>query len=256
MMTDYYSEIQFAIIDYLIIHGSATAAEIIKTCPCPTIPVGADLQAAKTEAMFSLRLSGDLIGPEGEGHYHLSEKAEEMYRQAFLRSEAKQDRSLEYMLALANCLREDLKPLADKIEIGGSIRRRKPMVGDIEIIALVNSDGVGNELLRRSIVTLKNGQKYKQVIIKPPAGPVVVDLFQTRNPAEWGMLFFIRTGSADFVRRALGHWKKISDGGECRENILYRGDGSMVQTFDETAVFAALKCPFVTPERRIPRDGG
>ena len=29
--------------------------------------------------------------------------------------------------------------------------------------------------------------------------------------------------------------------------------GAMVQTFDDTAVFAALKCPYVPPKKRLPK---
>jgi len=46
----------------------------------------------------------------------------------------KSKRNINNVIPIANALVEQLKPFCDKIEICGSIRRKKEMVGDIEIV--------------------------------------------------------------------------------------------------------------------------
>lgn len=181
--------------------------------------------------------------------------------------QAEQRRALDVMRPIAEGLKTDLGPLAMRLEIAGSIRRGKDQVHDIELCALVEpapalfhlaQDApdlhLRDALVARAQVVVKSGSKYTQVILDDPAaGGVAVDLFQTVAPHQWGMMYFIRTGSADFVKRALGHWKTLSNGGYCAANQLRFPDGTLQQTPEEADVFAALHCPFVDPERRIPK---
>lgn len=113
---------------------------------------------------------------------------------------------------LALALLEQLAPHCDRIEIAGSIRRRKPIVGDIELCAvpryLPNLLGpsdtpafapVFTRLERDGLLTrIKNGPKYKQFHI--PALGCNLDLFLT-DAACWPVIFAIRTGPADFSKR-------------------------------------------------------
>lgn len=94
---------------------------------------------------------------------------------------------LERARQLANAVRDELAPGCQRIEIAGSIRRRKPEIGDIEIVCIPKRSGglfddqsaldpilaalEGTGRLRR----IKGGEKYKQYeIVK--AG-VNLDLF-------------------------------------------------------------------------------
>lgn len=102
--------------------------------------------------------------------------------------------------------------LCERIEIAGSLRRGKTDVGDIEIVCIpklvtwVNLLGEEvnrrepDDLTARMIVNdyhpTKNGDHFKQFDI----GLCNLDLFIT-TPECWGVIFTIRTGSADFSHR-------------------------------------------------------
>jgi len=186
-------------------------------------------------------------------------------------------RPLEPMAAAAARIIDRTRSHALRIEVAGSIRRRKPQCNDIEIVALVprQLDLLGAPVESDSQLTAaifgdaslisRQGPRHASgVVIDPHIGAVKVDLFQTDSPADWGMLLFIRTGIADFVQRALAYWKECTRGGFCRDLRLYRDGQTIVPTPEEQAVFAALDAaaraagqrpvPFVPPERREPRQ--
>ncbi len=217
------------------------------------------LRAASTE-LLRLRGAGLIAGPGPDARYAVTERGALLARAA-------ERRPLDVIRPIAETLRAKLAPNAVRIEIAGSVRRGKPTVGDVEIVALVEPDqptldpearpepgrALGDALAAEAALVLSRGSRCIRVIMDVRIGPVAVDLFVTADLREWGMLYFIRTGSADFVRRALGYWKRISHGGECRDNRLYRGDGTPVETKTEAAVFAALGVKFIAPEKRMPR---
>ncbi|MBE3038289.1 MAG: hypothetical protein IMZ62_05710, partial [Chloroflexi bacterium] len=97
-------------------------------------------------------------------------------------------------------------PYCKRIEIAGSIRRGKPEVGDIEIVALPdgNFEVLDIEIVLPGLLPgadfIKNGSRYKQIAL--PDG-INLDLFLVRPPAEWGVIFLLRTGPADFSRKAV-----------------------------------------------------
>jgi DNA polymerase/3'-5' exonuclease PolX len=199
-----------------------------------------------TNCLHRLVLQGDVLLRE-DGCYELCPALS-------LELRAMRRRPLNTLLPLAEALRDELRGAAARVEIAGSLRRRTPDCGDIEICALADDQSARDLLAARSALVIKSGERYTQVVMDDQAvGPVKVDFFQTRYRQEWGMLFFIRTGSADFVRRALAYWKRLSAGGECRGNLLWRGDGVQVQTFEEEDVFRALGCRWVEPKDRTPR---
>lgn len=124
-------------------------------------------------------------------------------------------------LKIAEELVECLRPGCMRIEIAGSIRRGKPEVKDIEIVAIPDLtplphpraefgkpipkaykmylDAILDEMaIERKIRFEKNGNKYKKFDFK---NRINVDLFLVTPPAEWGVQMVIRTGPADF-----SHW--------------------------------------------------
>lgn len=173
----------------------------------------------------------------------------------------------------------DSLPTVQRLEIAGSVRRHKGMVHDIELVALVESQqqnlfggkdrsapamDLTCALRERADTVLKTGPSMTSVIIsEPETGHIQVNLFQTADPACWGMLYFIRTGSADFVRRALGYWKTVSAGGECSDLRLRTAGGKALDTPEEKDVFRVLSdhataarmkpVPYIPPEKRIAR---
>ena len=165
-------------------------------------------------------------------------------------------------LALAESILETLRPGCERIEIAGSVRRKKPECGDIEIVAIPKfveeKDLFGNPLQSISVLNLrldtqdwhsiKNGQWYKQFDI----GPCMLDLFLT-TPEKWGSVFTIRTGSADFSHRLV---TKKRLGGLCPAYMSFNdgrlwSNGQVLSTPEEADIFQALGIAWIPPEGRI-----
>lgn len=123
---------------------------------------------------------------------------------------------------VAEALVAQLEPVCTRIEIAGSIRRMKPDVKDIEIVAvpdltpvpraklefgkpiprLFNTalDKLVNAMLKDgSILLEKDGDRFKKFHLKD--SNIKVDLFLTIPPSHWGVQMVLRTGSEDF-----SHW--------------------------------------------------
>jgi len=159
-----------------------------------------------------------------------------------------------YSLAksLADELIDVLKPYCVKIEIAGSLRRKKEQVKDIEIcIVPENPNKAFNELGKfllnhdKNFKYSKNGSRYKQFRYKG----CQIDLFIAK-PDNWGLIFLMRTGSAAFSTHALASWKKASGGGYSKDGYLYNSKDEIVFTYEETDVFKLCKMDFVEPELR------
>jgi len=160
----------------------------------------------------------------------------------------------------AESLRADLAalPSVQQVYIAGSIRRGKRDPKDIELVALVQpvTDIFGQaedaptmdatDLLLAQGQKLKGGRSYTQLVIDGHK----VDYFQTWDAQRFGLLLFIRTGSADYVHRALIHWKSLTHGGYSSSNLLHDAAGTPRPTPTEAAVYAALEWPWAAPEDR------
>ncbi len=144
-----------------------------------------------------------------------------------------------YPLAIAReaaeTLRDLLAPACERIEIAGSVRRRREMVKDLELVAVPRIDMVSGsniwgdpepvDLLESLLAELiadhigdlgyrlvdvhradgsierqyRNGPAYKALTWND----LPVDLFIVRpeNGADWGVIFTIRTGPAEYSQR-------------------------------------------------------
>lgn len=165
----------------------------------------------------------------------------------------------------------------EKIEVGGSIRRKALDVGDIEIVAIPR---VHTERLREGLFedrdvlvdemqvvidslladgTLhshpddpKRGPRYSK-LVHTDSG-IQVDLFSARADT-WGLIFLIRTGPATYsqwlVTEARARRFHVVNGEFHRGSM---GCGAIpcpvVPTFTEEDVFAALQIHSTAPENR------
>lgn len=169
----------------------------------------------------------------------------------------------------ANDLVNTLDHFCSRIEIAGSLRRKKETIGDIEIVliprrgldlfgsTMVYDDfGVEVALRAEGFHFTKNGSLYKQayntsIVRSGDKGPVMFDLFLT-TPEKWGCIFTIRTGSAEFSHNLV---TKKSIGGWCPSNLNFK-DGRIwngnhvLDTPEEADVFSALDLSWVRPEDR------
>lgn len=196
--------------------------------------------------------------------------------------------------SMAWSLVERLAPSCDRIEIAGSIRRDKPDVKDIELVvkpkfveapmpeqaSFLNTAGPGRinavdeavrgwldwgfatpRLDRNGHAAI--GSSYKRLLVKGTDGDwYALDLFSVIPPAQWGLIFLIRTGSGvgpsgsardGFGPAMLGRWKQVSGGGFSKDGCLRLPDGKMVFTLEEEDVFRVCHVVWVPPEERVDR---
>lgn len=170
---------------------------------------------------------------------------------------------------LAEKIKAVLAPSCERIKIAGSIRRKKDIIGDIELVAIpkLNNDLIGpnpnlptqlDDLLaklvlndNRLIVGKKSGPMYKQFYL--PAMPnLQIDLFIT-SPEKWPVIFPLRTGSAAFSQRMLTQQKK---GGLLLDHYISSGGriwewGKSVELESEQDFFnKCLICGWIEPHER------
>ena len=122
---------------------------------------------------------------------------------------------------IAAAIVADLAPSCARIQVAGSVRRRKEVVGDIEIVAIPRyapaglfGDCTANllwEHLRASdAYRFTKGDhpagRYYQLTLAMYAG-VQLDLFLAQ-PDNWGPTLLLRTGSAAFSTAMLERWKR------------------------------------------------
>jgi DNA polymerase/3'-5' exonuclease PolX len=184
---------------------------------------------------------------------------------------------------LAEQIVDLLAASCERIEVAGSIRRRKEQVGDIEIICvpklvpgLDQVDLFGAPVRAAQATNLLDGQ-IAGYLGGAPFGPfqhrldvngrkscgerykrltyldVPLDLFSVLPPAQWGVLYTIRTGPAEFSHRLVtprlqGGW--MPSGMRVQDGALW-DRGAIVQTPEEADFFAALGLEVVPPEQRV-----
>lgn len=153
--------------------------------------------------------------------------------------------------AIADEVLRQLAPHCDRIEIAGSIRRKKETIGDVEIVAIPKPYDVG--LFASGIATVVDqwpaikGElpcKYTQRIL--PCG-MKLDLFFA-TPDNWGLILAIRTGSAEFSRDVLARgW--VANGYRSDKGMLHSG-GVAIPTPEEEDLFRRCGVEWVYPEAR------
>lgn len=172
---------------------------------------------------------------------------------------------------IAGKVLQHIMPALTRGEIAGSIRRQKPVVGDIEIAAI----SADRELLVKRLAEV--GQ-----LIKPGVPGVVpwtprleakylrlrlsegmnLDLFMA-SPQNWGGLFLMRTGSGagldgntfnGFTPGIFGRWKKVSGGGRMTECMPTMPTGEQLWVPEEQDFFDLLEMDFVPPVERTSKN--
>ena len=166
--------------------------------------------------------------------------------------------NLDLATKIAERIRTKLAPHCERIEIAGSIRRRKSEVGDIEIACIPKTYETGMffggdtvvdpefcALVERwPAVKGKPTGKYMQRVL--PEG-IKLDIF-IAHPENWGLIFAIRTGSAEYSHRVLASaWVRAG---------YHSIDGMLVQGFhrievrEERELFDLIGLPWADPWER------
>ena len=179
-----------------------------------------------------------------------------------------------------------LSHFATRIEVAGSIRRRRPFVGDIELVVvplmlserlpataiqgglfdqddpppttrqydaldrvLENHARIGDLFKPRhkSDGSVSSMGPLNKHLVYIPEG-LWVDVFST-TPANWGMAMFIRTGPAEWNIKAMARFRELGMAGHVNTGVTGR-DGEAIECPNEAKVFQLLEWPYTPPEGR------
>lgn len=171
-----------------------------------------------------------------------------------------------------------LRDGCERIEIAGSIRRGAPDVKDIEIVCVPKFQkdlfgGVGFDLLNETVRLRVRERRLQWRKAKGGFGapepsdltdrryyalgtvedePWPVDVFCVRAPAQWGAIFAIRTGPAEYAQRLVtaAHRRQL----KCQDGRLVSlslaTNGAELATPEERDFIAACGMPFLAPNLR------
>jgi hypothetical protein len=151
--------------------------------------------------------------------------------------------------ALACELAELLGPACERLEIAGSIRRQRPTIGDLELVLIPKYEQRSTDLFGQQFETVnlldercnallaggllsqrqdKNGRpRWGSGLKLATFRGVNADLFPVVGPtSQFGVIFLIRTGSADFSHRFVtpvhqGGW--MPETMRCQKGALWKG---------------------------------
>lgn len=176
-------------------------------------------------------------------------------------------------LQVARSLVEYFTPATHRIVIAGSLRRVRPDVGDIELVAVpvrVDSPDGFFAQTEQNLLTLavddaiaagtltehpddpKRGERYSKLL--HPASGLQVDLFSAREDT-FGLILLIRTGPAEYSHRFVTDLRRR--GLHVGQGELHRGGlgcgtvaCEVIPTPTEIDVYAAARWAWVAPEDR------
>jgi DNA polymerase/3'-5' exonuclease PolX len=176
---------------------------------------------------------------------------------------------------IAGELVRQLEPGCERIGVAGSIRRGKAQVKDIELVASprlglnlfeepdeeapTKLDEALAEAMRLDQLRPagKMGKRYKQFWVSFYVGAeaIKLDLFVVRPPAQWGVIYAIRTGPAGFSRWAV---TRRSQGGGLPDHLTVQDgavwDGErLVPMPEEDDFLKVIGMRGVAPMKRVAR---
>ena len=157
-----------------------------------------------------------------------------------------------------------IAPHCERVEIAGSLRRKRAEVGDVEIVCVPKSVGdmfgnnyrfaiqVRHAIEKAGFKIESGGDHY----IKAERNGVQHDIFLT-SPEQWGVIFTIRTGDAEFSRRLVtpknkGGW--LPSCFNVKDGRVWAGN-EVQETPEEKDFFKLAGLPWLEPEKRNVKDG-
>lgn len=156
---------------------------------------------------------------------------------------------------LADAMRERLSAYAERAEIGGSLRRGKADVKDIEIVVLNPTPDLyvyteklvaGGHAEKAVYSDGKHrwGMKYRGLLVQG----VKVELF-CADSDNWGYQFWLRTGPGDANQAMVTALKYRCTAFRVDDGYLWRGEHKL-HVADEVTLFKLFGIPFMAPDAR------
>ncbi len=155
---------------------------------------------------------------------------------------------------IANDIKNVLSPYCKRIVIAGSIRRKRPVVQDMDILVLPSDqEKLAHHLMTLGSIKIDGKEKFQ---VKHPH--LSLDIY-IATPESWATMLLVRTGSKEFINQLRQKAKdmgmklcpdgsglfRLTDNPVCPEN--------RVACDTEESIFAALGMPYKLPEEREHR---
>ena len=139
-----------------------------------------------------------------------------------------------------------LNPYCTKIEVAGSVRRKKSMVNDIDFVVIA-PDAFNFSSKLRTLGSVKmSGAKIVRVTT-----PSNVQLdFYFASPETWATLLLIRTGSTQSNIRLCALAKKWGWQLKANGDGLFNAENERIAGDTEKSIFETLGLPYLEPEKR------
>jgi len=161
---------------------------------------------------------------------------------------------LEQAQKIASQVITKLAPFCDRIEVAGSIRRRRPFCHDIDIVCIPSNQGQFLYQLQQLGKIKMGGGKL--IRCDTPNG-IELDIY-IATPETWATLLLIRTGSKahniKLCKRALSMGMKLHADGSGLFRLIPEGCERMneerIAGDTEESIFEALEMKFLKPENR------
>lgn len=152
---------------------------------------------------------------------------------------------LEKAKAIADEVVERLSPYCQRIEIAGSIRRRKAWVNDIDLV-LIPSD---RWELDSILVTMGKYKMSGMKITRVEMDNINLDVYFA-TPETFATLLLIRTGSKENNIRLATLAKRKGWHLAASGNGLFNETGERIAGDTEESIYQALGLPWQRPEER------
>lgn len=143
-----------------------------------------------------------------------------------------------------------IQPLCDRVQVVGSIRRKRADVHDIDIVAIPQTPWHWPMIVKclkkeLNMTLIRTGPELATLGFKDVDLPV--DIYRARA-TTWGVLLLIRTGSKGHNIKLCSRAKRMGMMLSAKEGVVK--DGKIIASRSEEEIFKALDMEFVNPEER------
>ena len=153
--------------------------------------------------------------------------------------------ALERAEKIAEAVVKRLEPYCKKIEVAGSVRRKRPWVNDVDFVLV--PDDLWN--LHHEIKGLGQVKVGGSKIMRVMVGSTQVD-FYFADEHTWATLLLIRTGSAENNIRLATRAQQLGWHLAASGDGLFNEKGKRIAGDTEISIYNALGLPYQRPEER------